>query len=103
MERHHSPVAVVLEARAVSERALMTQFCMSVANLDSCHVFWSISHGRMFARSARRAIAECFTSGRGRPALPKDAIHVATYTYPCAFDVFRSDLRDALASAPAAA
>lgn len=54
---------------------------MSLCNVQAMHVFWSPALRRIYTRSTMRSIADCYRSGRGRPALPADAVHVGTYLH----------------------
>jgi hypothetical protein len=75
-----------------------SQFSMSIANLVACHIFFSRTCSRIFARSSGVPLEECHKPARGRPALPPDAIHIGTYAEPASPDAFFEDLNDALAS-----
>lgn len=61
-------------------RRVRSQFAMSMANLENFHVFWSESQRKMYARTAKIAVQDCYKSARGRPALPPDAEWLETYS-----------------------
>jgi hypothetical protein len=86
-------------APLIARARLRSQFSMSLANLDNCHVFFSPTLRKMFARSARVDPGEVFNSARGRPALPKDSLHIGTYADPVSPEAFFEDLHDELAAA----
>lgn len=80
-----------------------SQFSMSLANLVSFHVFWSPMMKRMFARSSNVPPSDCAVAARGRPALPADAVFIATYAEPATPEQFFEDLNDQTCSGDSAA
>lgn len=59
---------------------LRSQFSMTLSNLRSFHAFYSVSTGKLYARSDTIPIEECYKAARGRPPLPTDAKHIDTYS-----------------------
>jgi hypothetical protein len=80
-----------------------SQFSMSLANLISFHAFWSPKLKRMFARSSNVDPSDCAAASRGRPALPADAIYIATYSEPATPEQFFEDLNDRTCAGDSAA
>jgi hypothetical protein len=59
------------------------QASAALCNLVDLWAFYSAACRRFFARSADRCVEEARRAGRGRAALPPDAVLVGRYAHPC--------------------
>jgi hypothetical protein len=86
---------------SIAERSrIRSQIGMSLCNIGVMHLFWGPTARRIYARSIRRSIEDCYFCSRGRPKLPRDAVHVGDYEFGISAADVLEDLDYVIATSP---
>lgn len=69
------------ELSAAERTRITSQISMSLANLQSVHLFWCPPSRRLYARSVKRLPEDCYRGGPGcgQRAVPSAAIYIGTF------------------------